>query len=320
MESTNKASIMILFGSGMYGHAFCRDLLRHESHRIKHVIAVVDRKHEKHHEDLREHGAKLEAIDVANIPSNPQDLERIVKHYDVDACVLLASEVLQPPMLVRILEPLRRANVKNLVLISKAGLDENHGRKVMQEFHQLEQQVKQHWRDNNCILRVGVNTIDLAVFGPQVHERKEWRLNLGNGKFAPIIMQDVTRVCSYLFKDGKEMNREFRGQTLTLTGKDLFDGHRLADETKRALGIDCRYVDVDRNEVTKYLTTQVNLGKWEAECVTEKFDLVREGKLAMTTKDVQRVTEREPMSFEHGLRDEKDAFRGGRLPLYGQMA
>jgi uncharacterized protein YbjT (DUF2867 family) len=140
------------------------------------------------------------------------------------------------------------------------------------------------------------------AFAPSIKKSGQFHQPAGEGR-APYV--DVRDIAAVAVKTLTESTHERKSYVITgpkdLTCKDI------AKSIAKAIGEPVQYVDVPR-ETAKASMIQNGMPEWQAEAISELFDLLRKGQMAGPTNTVREVAKKEPFTFDQFARDHVSAF------------
>src|SRR5256712_7518256 len=125
----------------------------------------------------------------------------------------------------------------------------------------------------------------------------------GNGAVSIVDIRDIAAVAVIvLAASGHE------GKSYTLTGGEALTNGNVAEKISRVAGREISYVDLPPAEFKKAILS-AGTPEWSAEALLDLQRLYREGKASLVTGDVERLTGREPITFDRFARDYAFAFQ-----------
>jgi len=319
------------------GHEMARHLLEnhkeHENCRIVCMGAHVDRMR-----DLERQGGEI-------VKTNPDDVKCMEETFrECDWVVLEAiPEHNRVELSRRMLEAAKKADVKNVILMSCAAADANEKLKHLHEFCEIEREFKRCNFNWNCVVRVEFVQNWFHAWAQPVEDKGQFPLSVGQDrKFAPIRIEDVCCAVRDLMC-GDESNRgipsamgnnKHNKQTYTLTGPEAVTGHKIVDELNNVIQGRVSYQDVDRNQMEKILRSLRDRDQQRPQCSEETedrrryfegqptdcqintlldyFDYVKQGKAERTTDDLRKITGRDGQRIERFFKDNAAEFRPRR--------
>src|SRR5882724_11233811 len=125
---------------------------------------------------------------------------------------------------------------------------------------------------------------------------------MGEGKCALIAPEDIAAVAVSALTDP-----DLSGEVLEITGGELLSVPEQVDVLAKALGKQIRCVDVPVQAVVNELI-RAGIPAQMAGAVGQSFEAVRDGRAAMTTETVAKVTGRRPKTFATWARENAPLF------------
>jgi uncharacterized protein YbjT (DUF2867 family) len=125
---------------------------------------------------------------------------------------------------------------------------------------------------------------------------------LGEGKVALVDVRDIAAVAvKVLTEPGHQ------GQTYLITGAEALTFAQAAKKLSATLGRAISYIDVPP-ETGEARMMAAGASKWHAGALLEVYAFFREGRAAPPTDVVKRVAGKDPITFDHFVRDHTSAF------------
>jgi len=125
------------------------------------------------------------------------------------------------------------------------------------------------------------------------------RSSTGEGKIAFIHPDDIAEVVTRVLT-----TREYVGESLVITGPEALSYAEMATRIGAAIGKAVRFEPLSDEEVR----AAVGRGPYAAALV-DIWRAIREGRMAYVNEGVERVLGRRPLSFDHWVEQNADAFR-----------
>jgi uncharacterized protein YbjT (DUF2867 family) len=125
----------------------------------------------------------------------------------------------------------------------------------------------------------------------------------GNGKLGAVDPWDVAAVAKAALTTPGNENLAYE-----LTGPELLSFGEMAKIFSKVLGRPIRHTEISEAEQGEVFI-KIGLPKYAADGLVETFSLIRAGRFAYLTDDVEKVTGRKPRSFETWVREHAKAFR-----------
>jgi len=125
----------------------------------------------------------------------------------------------------------------------------------------------------------------------------------GDGKLGAVDPWDVAAVARVALTCPGHANKAYE-----LTGPELLNFGDMAAVLSKVLGRPIRHVDIPE-AAQRDTFTKMGLPKYTVDGLLETFSLVRAGRFAYLTQDVEKVTGNRPRTFETWTREHVAAFR-----------
>jgi len=322
------------------GHEMARHFLEnHKEHENCRIICMgthVDRM-----KDLERQGAEV-------VKTNPEDMKHMEETFRECDWVLMEAipEHNRVESAKRMMEAAKKANVKNVILMSCAGAEGNEKLRHLHEFCEMEKEFKRCNFNWHCIVRVEFVQNWFHAWAQPVEDKGQFPLSTGSDrKFAPIRIEDVCCAVRDIMC-GEESGRgvvnvagsnKHNKQTYTLTGPEAVTGHKIVDELNNVIQGRVTYHDVDRNQMEKILRSlrdrdqtcaarpqssdeiEQNRRYFEGQptdcqinTILDYFEHVKQGKADRTTDDLKKITGKEGQRIERFFKDNAAEFRPRR--------
>jgi uncharacterized protein YbjT (DUF2867 family) len=140
--------------------------------------------------------------------------------------------------------------------------------------------------------------------GQSIRDQGTFALPQADSRVSHVDARDIAVIAAMALTEPSEADR-----TYTITGPESLSNFDIAAKLSAALDKDVAYIPVTDDETRKAMKT---MGAPD-ELIEGFIDLMRhyrEGKAAIVTEDVESVTGRRPISFDHFARDYAPAFTG----------
>jgi uncharacterized protein YbjT (DUF2867 family) len=141
-------------------------------------------------------------------------------------------------------------------------------------------------------------------YGESIRAQGAFFLPQADARVAHVDVRDIATIATKALAEPSRANRIY-----TLTGPESLSNFDIAAKLSTALGRDVTYVPVTDEEMRKAMK---GAGVPDAliEGVVDLMRYYREGKAEEVTDDVERITGRKPISFDHFARDYASALKG----------
>jgi len=242
------------------GHELARHLLRNYRREIEGCRLICTGVHLDRMKDLERQGAEIVQIR----PDDVRQMEEVFRNCDW-AVVDPMPEQNRVETTKRVLEAIKKANVKHVILISCAGAENSERWRHLHEYAEIEREFLSLNFNCHTIVRTEFPQNWFHAWAYPVEDKGQFPLSTGQEKrFAPIRIEDVSCALKDILR-GEEStgvksilpailggNRHHK-QCYTLTGPEALNGPRIVDELNRVVQGNVNYVDVDRNQMERIL-------------------------------------------------------------------
>ncbi|RHZ74524.1 hypothetical protein Glove_221g63 [Diversispora epigaea] len=298
-------SIHILEADRPTGLATVRALFNYGSahpSRCMSITAGVSRKaSDEIRKKLADYGADVYTIDDPNNIKFNDDVHKLM--------ITLHPERLDAGFIY--LETALRDKVPFILLQSVVMADERKdyvGKKfgeleaVFNQWNEKECSRTEHIHRNWTILRTGIYDHYLLAFKDCI-KNGILDLPIGDGKFAPIAVEDVGVVTSEIL----EKSEKYYFKTYTITGHELISGEHLAHGLSQALGYQIKYEpSSDPSHVKEKHIKESVTSPIEASTVSHLFELIKENKFNYVSPHSTDIEKWKPKTVEEFFLEHKD--------------
>jgi len=289
--------VFVVSADGLTGHSLA---LRLVSEKFSVSAGLVDKQHE---EDLKRRGVNV----IHYKPDDEQDFRKYVQKHDL-VCIIPPHRVENPfgcaEMMLRVCNELKTPNV---ILFSTIDPEHAENEQVIRQFHQLEEKFKQcHNIKCRIVLRTGMYNERFLLYRDNIVNENVLPLATGQGKFAPISVHCISHFVTTLLT--KHKTEEHHGKCYSLTGSELVNGDEVARRASQALGMQLKFKDISREEA-RHLLEQHQLDETELELFLALFEMARNSKLELVSKDYEKIVGEKPMTVEQWFKERRDKFR-----------
>jgi len=103
-------------------------------------------------------------------------------------------------------------------------------------------------------------------------------------------------------------SNEHRNKVYNITGPEAISNYEIAEILSSIAKKRITYVDVSDNDARRRMKDS-GMQEWAVESLMELFDFQKDGNASIVSLDVERITNRKPISFVQFARDYADLFR-----------
>jgi len=190
----------------------------------------------------------------------------------------------------------RDAGIKAIVLFSSLGADmEGCTKESFQVFGELERECMEHDVESVCIVRSAFFFQNLLLYTNTLRETSPYlSLPIGEGRFAPVDIQDVFGACIAIAHDVPH----HAGNVYKLTGPQLVDGEDMAAACATLIGKGVEFKPCDPAEAEAVLQVKPGLDASEARYILDSYDLIKQGDFNFTTRTLQELLHKPPTDIQ----------------------
>jgi uncharacterized protein YbjT (DUF2867 family) len=141
-------------------------------------------------------------------------------------------------------------------------------------------------------------------FAQSIREQGVLYMSQADARISHVDVRDIAAVAAKALTEPSRANRIY-----TITGPESLSNFDVAAKLSAALGRQIAYVPVTDDDTRKAMK-EVGAPAELIEGLVDLMRYYREGKAAVVTNDVERLTGRTPISFDHFARDYASAFTG----------
>jgi uncharacterized protein YbjT (DUF2867 family) len=215
--------------------------------------------------------------------------------------------VLSPPgrtgLEAGLVDAANESGIKHLVKLSVIGADAEDyilGR----EHRKSEKHIEASGIPHTFLRPNGFMQNYLTNSGQSIKEQGAFYLPLADARVSYIDVRDIAAVAVKALTAPEQASNFYM-----LTGPESLSNFDVAAKLSTALGREVKYIPVTDDDLRKGMK-EMGAPDGMIEAVVDLMRHYREGKAAVVTNDVQRVTGREAISFDHFARDYAPAFTG----------
>ncbi|KAJ3371825.1 hypothetical protein GGF31_002483 [Allomyces arbusculus] len=204
---------------------------------------------------------------------------------------------------------------------------------MMHMWEEMEKMVRSRCKQAT-ICRMGMPMQSMFALSDVMQNRGMMPLNFGDGECALVNLKDACCGMAMLACDmcmmmppgdgngkmpatmpARTMMQMHHGQLYTFTGMQLITAPKLAQAASMALDAPMPYRAVDDHEMRRILDASSGMGIFEIDMFMACARMIRMGKMAMRSPDLERIIKRAPMTVEKFFAENKNMFkpRGGRV-------
>ncbi|KXN74137.1 hypothetical protein CONCODRAFT_34973 [Conidiobolus coronatus NRRL 28638] len=207
------------------------------------------------------------------------------------------------------------AGIKHVKLISLMNADKTPNESHLKKFCSLEE-IYEKSKFEGAIIRCGMYTDLLIHSSKSIRDNGELKLNLGEGKVAPIAKCEVSYfVACALVKYHGKADTEKKFVTVCLTGNKLRNGKEIAKRISEAIDNDVEYKEVEKDEMKRILKDQ-DLSEHHIQCIVDVLEIGKNNHFDKTSDIYKEVTGEEPKGIKHFIDQNGDSFKPKKSQYY----
>jgi (4-alkanoyl-5-oxo-2,5-dihydrofuran-3-yl)methyl phosphate reductase len=199
-----------------------------------------------------------------------------------------------------LLETAKKAGVKHVVMMSSMGATEEKSK--IGELHREKELLVEKSGIPWTFVRPGAFMSNSFQWQPTIKAQGKVFNPTGGGKVAPISPRDIAAAAAVtLTSAGHE------GKIYVLTGPELLSAHDQVGILSQAIGIPIECVDVPVSVVADQMAKRGAPG-FLVDGLSVMWEGIKQGQVAIQTKDLERVTGSKGETFEHWCSDHRQEF------------
>lgn len=196
----------------------------------------------------------------------------------------------------------KRTNVKFVLLLSVLGA-ERTDYTWGQQFHRIEEHLKNSDLPSWCILRTPFYAQNLLLYKEQI-KNGVLPLPTGEGRFPPCAVEDVGKIAARILTDCSP----HKGKVYQFTGPETLNGKEMATMMTNVFNRTVEFKDISPEEARSILKTQ-NVPEVETKALLDFYRLAKQNVWAHThAKDFEMVCNGQPMTLHQWLINNKSQF------------
>jgi uncharacterized protein YbjT (DUF2867 family) len=293
--SDTVVQVLVTSADSFMGHNVCEHLLTETDVQV--TAAGVVREQMR---DLQTLGALVVEYTLPNLAQ----LQRAMQDKHV-VVIVPPADGESAQVTIKMMDAAMQANVHTILLMTVA-----RGTAASNELGPRladMQRMEQHLQSSQSSWAIVQNTFlqeDLCIFSRGIQATNQLGLPIGQGKFAPVRMSDVSAYVAHLIRHGDwdtgrgSLDADHDHQVHTLTGPESYDGPELVRLLSVSTGAEIKFRDEDRQRIADYLAHLTTLDISDREIMLEWFDLVKAGKVDVVTDTLERELERRARRFQ----------------------
>ena len=142
-------------------------------------------------------------------------------------------------------------------------------------------------------------------FGHTIRTHNAFYLPAGDGKVSFVDARDIAAVSVQALTTGSQQHI---GKAYTITGHEVISHGQAAEILSKEVGKRISYVDVPEEDAQKGMR-EAGMEDWLIDATIESYRIIRAGYASQTTKIVEQITGRKPITFSQFAKDYAGAFK-----------
>jgi uncharacterized protein YbjT (DUF2867 family) len=141
-------------------------------------------------------------------------------------------------------------------------------------------------------------------FGQTIRTQNAFYLPAGDGEVSFVDARDIAAVSVQALITGSQQHI---GKAYTITGQEAISHGEVAEILSKEVGKRISYVDIPEEDALKRMR-EAGMEDWLIDATIESYRIIRAGYASQTTKVVEQITGRKPITFSQFAKDYAGAF------------
>jgi uncharacterized protein YbjT (DUF2867 family) len=202
-----------------------------------------------------------------------------------------------------LVEQARKANVDHIVKQSSFGSNMNQVT-TRNRLHQEVEEIIELSGINYTFLRPMPFMQNYLGFADSIRTQGTFSIPVGDSKTSFVDTRDIAAVAvQALTKSNEHTNKVYN-----ITGPEAISNYEIAEILSNIAKKKITYVDVSYNDARRRMKNS-GMQEWAVESLMELFGFQKDGNASIVSLDVERITDRKPISFVQFATDYADLFR-----------
>jgi uncharacterized protein YbjT (DUF2867 family) len=247
-------------------------------------------------QEIKNTGAELVEMNFNNTETVDAAFKGVQKLFLITPFVPNMVEISE-----NLVEQARKANVDHIVKQSAFGSNMNQVT-TRNRLHQEVEEIIELSGINYTFLRPMPFMQNYLGFADSIRTQGTFSIPVGNSKTSFVDTRDIAAVAVQALTK----SNEHRNKVYNITGPEAISNYAeiLSNITKKRI----TYVDVSDNDATRRMKNS-GMQEWAVESLMELFGFQKDGNVSIVSLDVERITDRKPISFVQFATDYADLFR-----------
>jgi uncharacterized protein YbjT (DUF2867 family) len=202
-----------------------------------------------------------------------------------------------------LVEQARKANVDHIVKQSAFGSNMNQVT-TRNRLHQEVEEIIELSGINYTFLRPMPFMQNYLGFADSIRTQGTFSIPVGDSKTSFVDTRDIAAVAVQALTK----SNEHRNKVYNITGPEAISNYEIAEILSSIAKKRITYVDVSDNDARRRMKDS-GMQEWAVESLMELFGFQKDGNASIVSLDVERITDRKPISFVQFATDYADLFR-----------
>lgn len=202
-----------------------------------------------------------------------------------------------------LVEQARKANVDHIVKQSAFGSNMNQVT-TRNRLHQEVEEIIELSGINYTFLRPMPFMQNYLGFADSIRTQGTFSIPVGDSKTSFVDTRDIAAVAVQALTKSKEHTNK----VYNITGPEAISNYEIAEILSNIGKKRITYVDVSDNDARRRMKNS-GMQEWAVESLMELFGFQKDGNASIVSLDVERITDRKPISFVQFATDYADLFR-----------
>jgi uncharacterized protein YbjT (DUF2867 family) len=202
-----------------------------------------------------------------------------------------------------LVEQARKANVDHIVKQSAFGSNMNQAT-TRNRLHREVEKIIELSGINYTFLRPMPFMQNYLGFADSIRTQDTFSIPVGDSKTSFVDTRDIAAVAVQALTK----SNEHRNKVYNITGPEAISNYEIAEILSNIAKKRITYVDVSDNDARRRMKNS-GMQEWAVESLMELFGFQKGGNASIVSLDVERITDRKPISFVQFATDYADLFR-----------
>jgi uncharacterized protein YbjT (DUF2867 family) len=202
-----------------------------------------------------------------------------------------------------LVEQARKANVDHIVKQSAFGSNMNQVT-TRNRLHREVEKIIELSGINYTFLRPMPFMQNYLGFADSIRTQDTFSIPVGDSKTSFVDTRDIAAVAVQALTK----SNEHRNKVYNITGPEAISNYEIAEILSNIAKKRITYVDVSDNDARRRMKNS-GMQEWAVESLMELFGFQKDGNASIVSLDVERITDRKPISFVQFATDYADLFR-----------